>query len=772
MAPLKFKFKLPSRTAFAPTAAAVEPERIAQLLRSGFMLATVAVLADIAQSYLSNPARAHLTTYYDLIQLVACFAFGSLTYGRDFKSHWKVALFTFCLFVAAVATRSAVMLGEQVPLFITILLLTTATSAMVPWEAHWQDSLTVAFLAAAALVTARVHQPNSSIGLLWIAVLAGSVLARASNRLKTQASVEENESAVGPSPAADTRMQRLFDADLSQASLVQLRGGRFVFVNEELVANLSHQLRNSLNALMGMTDLLAESPLSPDQRAYVETMSTNGSMLVDLIDVILDLAKVESGKLRLEEKEFDVVEVVERVAVALRLQAHEKGLELLVRIRPEVPAKLIGDPQRLRQIVFNLLDNAIKFTEHGEVELMVEAERVRPRTVDLLFMVRDSGIGIAPDQLTTIFQTFAQGDSKIGREYGGSGLGLAIAKRLSELMGGQIKVSSERGAGSMFSFTASFELPVALPEPIVAAARRLKGAHILVIDDSDLNRLILREFLGAEGAELVETDKGSYALEELQRAREAGNPYNVVLLDGLMPAMDGFEVAQRIRSEGAAEAIIMMFTADDLEPKLARAKELGVDACVVKPVRHSELIQAIETASGKSDATEASGADAETPALSEPEPQAAVRPCRILLVDDSPHNRLLIKQYLKDLPYDIDMAENGEVALHKFLRRQYDLVLMDLRMPVMDGHMAVRRMRKWEQEQRRTPTPIVALSASALERDIRDSLETGCTSHLSKPVKKARLIALIRELTGADRPLSSDPRPAEPSHPATMNGHS
>jgi signal transduction histidine kinase/DNA-binding response OmpR family regulator len=771
MAPLKFKFKLPSRTAFAPTAEAVEPERIAQLLRSGFMLATVAVLADIAQSYLSNPARAHLTTYYDLIQLVACFAFGSLTYGRDFKSHWKVALFTFCLFVAAVATRSAVMLGEPVPLFITILLLTTATSAMVPWEAHWQDSLTVAFLAAAALVTARVHHPNSSIGLLWIAVLAVSVLARASNRLKTQASVEENESAVGPSPAADTRMQRLFDADLSQASLVQLRGGRFVFVNEELVANLSHQLRNSLNALMGMTDLLAESPLNPDQRAYVETMSTNGNTLVDLINVILDLAKVESGKLRLEEKEFDVAEVVERVAAELRLQAHEQGLELLVRIRPEVPAKVIGDPLRLRQIVFNLLDNAIKFTQHGEVELMVEAERVRPRNAELLFMVRDSGIGIATDQLSTIFQTFAQGDSKIGREYGGSGLGLAIAKRLCELMGAQIKVSSERGVGSIFSFTVSFELPVDLPQPI-AAARRLKGAHILVIDDSDLNRLILREFLGAQGAEVVETDKGNYALEELQRAREAGNPYNVVLLDGLMPAMDGFEVAQRIRSEAASEAIIMMFTADDLETKRARAKELGVDACVVKPVRHSELIAAIETATGVSGATEATAAGTETPAPSEPEPEAAVRPCKILLVDDSPHNRLLIKQYLKDLPYEIDMAENGEVALHKFLRRQYDLVLMDLRMPVMDGHMAVRRMRKWEEEQHRTPTPIVALSASALERDIRDSLETGCTSHLSKPVKKARLIALIRELTGADRPLSSDSRPAEPSHPATMNGHS
>ncbi len=415
----------------------------------------------------------------------------------------------------------------------------------------------------------------------------------------------------------------------------------------------------------------------------------------------------------------------------------------------------------------NLLENAVKFTEHGEVVLTVEGDRLRPHVADLRFTVKDTGIGMSSEQLETIFQAFAQGGASIGREYSGSGLGLAIAKRLVDLMGGQLKVSSEKGAGSTFYFMAEFGVLAPSPEQGIAAACNLQGLHLLVVEDNDSNRLILREFLGSKGAEVVETDKWEYAAEELRRLREAGHPYNLILLDCSLPGIDALEVAQRFRNE-SREPVVPMITANGLNAKLARLRELGIKAWVVKPVRHAELMRAIGVARGVTDA----GAEKPLPsAPAKPEPE--IEPRRILLADDSPYNRLLIQHYLKDLPYQLDMAENGEVALHKFMRASYDLVLMDLRMPVMDGHMAVRRMRKWEQDQKQPPTPIVALSASALEQDIRESLETGCTTHLSKPVKKSKLIAIIRELTPETRPdtagIASRPEPAAPT--AHLNGH-
>ena len=334
-------------------------------------------------------------------------------------------------------------------------------------------------------------------------------------------------------------------------------------------------------------------------------------------------------------------------------------------------------------------------------------------------------------------------------------------------MGGQLHVSSEKNAGSTFHFTAEFGVLAPSPEQSIAAARNLNGLHILVVEDNDSNRLILREFLGSKGAEVVETDKWEYAAAELQRQREAGHRYNLILLDCTMPGIDALEVSQRFRNEGI-ETVIPMITANDLNAKLARLRALGIQAYVVKPVRHGELMHAIGVAQGVTDTAD------EKPSSSAPaKPEPEIEPRRILLADDSPHNRLLIQHYLKDLPYQLDMAENGEVALNKFVHKSYDLVLMDLRMPVMDGHMAVRRMRKFEQDEKRTPTPIIALSASALEQDIRESLETGCTTHLSKPVKKAKLIELIRELTPESHPdaESDGSHPEQAAAPAHLNGH-
>jgi len=753
-------FKFDRRDRAAPPVDIFDPEAIAYRLRPCLALAIVALLGDIIQHQFVGSAKAYQILPADLLQLIACFVFASLSYRRLFADHWRQATLGFCAIFSLAAVWSGVRLGEQVPLFVTILVLMTATCAIVPWEPRWQWGLTALLFAAAVIDTVAVRPPSPHLGLLWLATMAGGALALESNRLWSHWRIEES---VAQPESSGGRMQRLLDADLSRLSMVQLRGGRFIFVNEELVANLSHQLRNALNAIMGMTDLLGETQLAPDQQAYVDTMSVNGGTLLDLINVILDLAKIESGKLRLEEKEFEVEEVVERIAESFRLQAHEKGLELCVRIQPEVPLRLAGDPHRLRQVLSNLLENAIKFTPHGEVVLSVEGERVRPRLADLKFTIKDTGIGMSPEQVETIFQAFAQGDASIGREYGGSGLGLTIAKRLVELMGGQLQVNSQKGAGSSFYFTAGFGVLAPLPEQKFAASS-LHGVHLLAVDDNDSNRLILREFLGSRGAEVVETDQWDYALEELRRARLSGHPYNLILLDSTLPGIDTFELAQRFKNENA-EPVVLMITANDLNAKLARIRQLGIQAWVVKPARHSELIRAIGVARGIAEPA------SEKPVQAPRPPEPAVEPRRILLADDSPHNRLLIKHYLRDLPYELDMAENGEVAVHKFVRRSYDLVLMDLRMPVMDGHMAVRRMRKWERDEKRTPTPIVALSASALEQDIRESLETGCTTHLSKPVKKSKLIALIGELTAQAGPAGNGARPESAPAPSHLNGH-
>jgi signal transduction histidine kinase/DNA-binding response OmpR family regulator len=756
-----FKFK--RRDSTAPPLDMFDPEAIAYRLRPCLALAIVALLGDLIQHQFAGSAKAYQTLPCDLLQLLTCFGFASFTYRRQFADLWRTATLVFCLLFVLAAVWSGLRLGEQVPLFVTILVLMTATCALVPWEPRWQNGLTAALFAAAAIDTIAVRPPSPHLGMLWLGALAASALALESNRLwsywRKEETTEQPESGGG-------RMQRVLNADLSQLSMVQMRGGRFIFVNEELVANMSHQLRNSLNAIMGMTDLLAETQLGQDQRAYVDTMLVNGGTLLDLITVILDLAKIESGKLRLEEKEFDLEDLVERVAQEQRLHAHEKGLELCVRIEPDVPPRLSGDPMRLRQVLRNLLENAIKFTEHGEVVLTVEGYRLRPRVADLRFSVKDTGIGMTSQQLETIFQAFAQGGASVGREYSGSGLGLAIAKRLVDLMGGQLNVSSEKNVGSTFHFTAEFGVLAPSPEQSIAAARNLNGLHVLVVEDNDSNRLILREFLGSKGAEVVETDKWEYASAELQRQREAGHRYNLILLDCTMPGIDALEVTQRFRNDGI-ETVIPMITANDLNAKRARLRELGIQAYVVKPVRHAELMHAIGVAQGVTDTADEKSSAA--PAKPEPE----IEPRRILLADDSPHNRLLIQHYLKDLPYQLDMAENGEVALNKFVHKSYDLVLMDLRMPVMDGHMAVRRMRKFEQDEKRTPTPIIALSASALEQDIRESLETGCTTHLSKPVKKAKLIALIRELTPESHSdaESDGSHPEQAAPPAHLNGH-
>jgi two-component system, sensor histidine kinase and response regulator len=518
----------------------------------------------------------------------------------------------------------------------------------------------------------------------------------------------------------------------------------------EFLSNMSHEIRTPMNAILGMADLLARTPLSEDQRRFVELMRVNGDALLDLINDILDLAKIESGRLTIESTGLDLEELIEKVGEAMAIRAHEKGLELAVYSAPDVPTNLIGDPLRLRQILFNLLGNAIKFTERGEVSLTVEREHTEKRDesrigdrlnspISLRFSVADTGVGVASDKLESIFSSFEQADSSTTRKYGGTGLGLAIAKRLVQLHGGKITVKSQPGKGSCFSFTAKFGID-ALPTVKSQENVGLNGARVMVADDTTLNRTVIRKNIEREGAMLVDFSDLDGAFVELGLARAAGHPYQLIILDCAEPDMGRIEALLELGGIDQKQTrIVAMLTSDNMSAKIVRLARMGITAYLVKPIRRADLLRAIASAMGTNKVDSAVAAE-DTRIHNRKLP-----PLHVLLADDSPVNRLLIKAYFNGTPIKLDEAENGQIAQNKFKAGKFDLVLMDMRMPVMDGYAATRSIREWEQTNQLARTPIIALTASALEEEVRKSLQAGCDAHLSKPVKRGTLLDAIAE---------------------------
>ncbi len=507
-------------------------------------------------------------------------------------------------------------------------------------------------------------------------------------------------------------------------------------VKSDFLASMSHEIRTPLNAIIGMAELLGDTSLSREQLRYVGVFKNAGEALLSLVNDILDLSKIEAGQLVLEEIEFEPRDLFEQAADIYALKTSAKGLELAVSVAPEVPVCLVGDPSRVRQIVLNLIANAVKFTAEGEI--LVSAQMIAGDAQDLRLRctVADSGIGIPSEKLESIFGSFTQVDSSTTRKYGGTGLGLAICKRLVEMMDGHIWVESAVGRGSQFSFEISLRLGnphgvPSVPMPNVA------GKSFLIIDDNTTNRLILAQTLGAAGARVIEAASGREAIRALTTPHNALTGFDIILCDSQMPEMDGFTTIQELLTKGVNPRTILMLTSSNLSEDIARANALSLGGYLVKPLKRKDLYSSLAQVLQKpSEVAPSRASDASADA-----PRYAV-----LLVEDNSDNRLLVRAYLKDAPYEIEEVENGAEAVLRYRAQRFDLVLMDIQMPVMDGHEATRVIRAYESESGRQPIPIIALTAHAVKEEIDRSLLAGCTAHMSKPIKKKILLDLLAQL--------------------------
>ena len=692
------------------------PELMVTALRAGAILI---VLYQTAYLFLdmnlpAGVSRATLPLHLTNIATGAIGFFMALTpLGRR---HWRALTLWAVTVILFSSTALSVISGRNEPFYLSVVLMVTGAAALLPWESRWQASLNG--VAVSMMIVQTIRVPDDWFEIHWLTGLIAIGLA--------QASVVINE-----------HYRRAIDkARMAAMEASEAKSG--------FLASMSHEIRTPMNAIVGLAEVLGETPLTNEQRRYVNTMFANGKSLLELINNILDLAKIESGRLSTVEEEFDPGELSEQIAESLALRAHEKNLELTVWVDPEIPPVVIGDPLRLRQIIVNLLGNAVKFTEFGEIALAVEIGSIEADRVEIRFTISDTGIGIPEEKIDAVFQVFTQLDSAASRRLEGSGLGLTIVNRLLELLGGKLTVKSEILKGSSFSAVVPFRLPIQSAESS-GARLDLTGARVLIVDDNAASLAILAKMISSIGAVTETCSSASEAIGAVEAGAAAGRRFSALMIDSKMPEVGGVELVKALRDRNDSTPAILMLTSDELYARFDRIKEAGLQYYIMKPGKRSELFRTLQqaiagqTGQPKMLRTESLEAAPKTPPTS-------TRSARILLAEDNPGNRMLVKAFLKGTHYEIDEAENGALAVNKFTSGRYDVVLMDMYMPIVDGYEATAAIRKWERENQAPHTPVVALTAAAMAGDRERSLDAGCDFHVTKPVSKAVLLELIDTL--------------------------
>jgi len=517
-------------------------------------------------------------------------------------------------------------------------------------------------------------------------------------------------------------------------------------LKSQFLANMSHEIRTPMSGILGMVELTLATDLDSRQRHYLKVVETSAESLLGLLNGILDLSRIEADRMEMEAAPFDLRVSLEELIESMALKAEEKGLELTYRLRAGTPRSLIGDPTRLRQVLINLVGNAIKFTEKGEVNLRVAPVSQNGEEVVLRFSVQDTGPGITLEDQARIFEPFVQADGSLTRRHGGTGLGLAISRQLVEIMGGQLSLESEPKEGSNFDFTARFKLQDASPKEAQARID-LKRLAAFIMDDNEANRLVLTEMLVSWRGEAAVADSGEEGLALLNRLKAQGRSPQIILLDEQMSGLDGFETASRIKAEGLAPgARILILTSSDQPGAAERCQDCGVDGYLMKPVKMDDLRLIIEEVLEQPEAKVGHPITRHT--------VAEVRQgLRVLLAEDNPVNRMVIEEVLQRLNWRVVSVEDGQEAVDALQDQPFDLVLMDVQMPRLDGLSATRAIR---QDKAHKDLPIIALTAHAMRGDREACLAAGMNDYVVKPVKSADLIAVISrhlppELLGSRR---------------------